>query len=175
MHMIIIIHKNKTIAYWKLRTRLDCILIKLTEFQNVSGRIMSGNLISVFIATVLIISVYNVQSSDHHFGSTGEFFLTIPPVVCTILGYTLYFSGVSMFIWMTLLSYDLACSINELKIPEEKNSQIFTGKFSKFAMVGAGVPLFMTFAILVMDQSELTETLPGVGKDCCFLTMSGIY
>ena len=136
---------------------------------------MSGNLISVFVTTVLLIALYNVESSEHNFSQSGEFFFQIPVTLCAIMGYTLYFFGVSMFVWMTLLSYDLACSINELKIPEEKNSQIFTGKFSKFAMVGAGVPLFMTFAILVMDQSELTKNLPGVGKDCCFLTLSGIY
>ena len=136
---------------------------------------MSGNLISVFIATGLIIFAHNVQSSDHHFDSTEEFFLTIPPVVCTILGYTLYFSGVSMFIWMTLLSYDLACSINQIQISEEKSQRVFTGRFLKYTIVGVGIPLCMTLAIFAMDQSDLKENAPGVGNESCFLSSTGIH
>ena len=136
---------------------------------------MSGNLISVFFTTALLIALYNVESSDLQFSDTGEFFLKVPPAVCSIIGYTLYFSAVSMFVWMTLLCYDLASSLNELKIPEEKTKRVFTHRFLKYTMVGVGTPLCMTLGILSLDQSDLNEYVPGVGAESCFLSFSGMY
>ena len=136
---------------------------------------MSGNLISAFFTTALLIALYTVESSTHHISNDGEFFIKIPTLLCKIIGYALYFSGVSMFVWTTLLSYDLASSMNELKIPEEKSKMVFTERFLKYTIVGVGAPLCMTLGTFAMDQLELNENVPGVGADCCFLTFSGIY
>ena len=132
-------------------------------------------LISTFTTTALLIFLYNVDSTTDQSSHTGEFFFKIPTVLCAIMGYALYFSGMSMFVWMTLLNYELASSIHDLKIPDEDNNRVFTGRFLKYTLFGVGTTLFMTLKIFILDQLELNEINPGVGTECCFLTMSGIY
>ncbi len=52
--------------------------------------------------------------------SSKEFFIPIPLEACLTIGYSLYFTGVSMFFWMALLCFDLFWTFTHLRTPQEQ-------------------------------------------------------
>jgi hypothetical protein len=51
---------------------------------------------------------------------SDEFFIPIPFEACLTIGYSLYFTGVSMFLWMALLCFDLFWTFAHLRTPQEQ-------------------------------------------------------
>ena len=76
-----------------------------------------------------------------------------------------------MFCWMSLLSFDLFRTFNDLKIPKEKS--LLSGRLICYSAIGIGVPVLMTLTIFIIDILELFPQLPGVGMEGCFLTLNG--
>jgi hypothetical protein len=52
--------------------------------------------------------------------SSKEFFIPIPYEACLTIGYSLYFTGISMFIWMAMLCFDLFWTFTHLRTPAEQ-------------------------------------------------------
>jgi hypothetical protein len=79
------------------------------------------------------------DNDDNNYKSSSyskEFFIPIPYEACLTIGYSLYFTGVSMFIWMALLCFDLFWTFTHLRTPEEqkgcsKKMVIFIFSFSR--------------------------------------------
>jgi hypothetical protein len=89
------------------------------------GKIISANIFFVFLTTALLLVGYNVEvvtndTYDHGNVTSKEFFIPIPRGVCLTIGYSLYFTGLSMFCWMSLLCFDLFWTFNHLRTPQEQ-------------------------------------------------------
>ena len=70
------------------------VYIKLPELGNLHGRIVLSNVITITLVTLYLLLVYN---ASHLLSDT----------LCVIIGHVGYFLTISMFSWMTVLSFDL--------------------------------------------------------------------
>ena len=70
------------------------VYIKLPELGNLHGRIVLSNVITITLVTLYLLLVYNAS----HLLSDS---------LCVIIGHLGYFLTISMFSWMTVLSFDL--------------------------------------------------------------------
>ena len=70
------------------------VYIKLPELGNLHGRIVLSNVITITLVTLYLLLVYNAS----HLLSDS---------LCVIIGHVGYFLTISMFSWMTVLSFDL--------------------------------------------------------------------
>jgi hypothetical protein len=88
------------------------------------GKLTSTNIIFVFLTTLLLMVNFNVNVSSDNDDDNNEketdddpeFFIMIPQEVCLTIGYSLYFTGLSMFCWMALLCFDLYWTLTHLKV-----------------------------------------------------------
>ena len=83
------------------------VYMTLPSLQNLHGKIVISNVASVLLTTKLLIIIYNVQKKDHFEGQEGlirgEFLILVPSYLCLGLGYGLYYTGISMFCWMSIM------------------------------------------------------------------------
>ena len=70
------------------------VYIKLPELGNLHGRIVLSNVITITLVTLYLLLVYNAS----HLLSNS---------LCVIIGHLGFFLTISMFSWMTVLSFDL--------------------------------------------------------------------
>ena len=70
------------------------VYIKLPELGNLHGRIVLSNVITITLVTLYLLLVYNAS----HLLSNS---------LCVFIGHLGYFLTISMFSWMTVLSFDL--------------------------------------------------------------------
>lgn len=70
------------------------VYIKLPELGNLHGRIVLSNVITITLVTLYLLLVYNAS----HLLSNS---------LCVLIGHLGYFLTISMFSWMTVLSFDL--------------------------------------------------------------------
>ena len=89
------------------------IYTTLPKLKNLHGKIVLSNVFSIFITTVLLVMTYNVQNTDE----TEEFLIFVPSYVCIGLGYCLYYAGISMFCWMSVMCTDLCWTFARATIP----------------------------------------------------------
>ena len=143
-------------------------------FKNSHGRLVSINLFFLFVTTNLLILFFNVEPDTNPTVNNGEFFGRVPSTVCEIVGYSLYFSGISKFVWMSLLCYDLFHTLNDLKMPKDDSSDIWNGRLIGYTCVGVGVPFLMTLATIIVDLLKPFNQMPDVGAGSCFLTVKGL-
>jgi hypothetical protein len=94
------------------------LYLTLPELKNLSGRLFSANLFCILATTFLLTVSYNVKVDSIYRSGSDEFFFSIPQVFCKGLGYTLYFSGVSMFVWTSLLCFDLTRTFTNMRLPK---------------------------------------------------------
>ena len=71
----------------------------IPDFKNLHGKIVISNIVSIAIPTGLIILMF----------CHGAIRLSIEdsPIVCSVIGFTFYFSFLSTSVWMTILGLDL--------------------------------------------------------------------
>ena len=70
------------------------VYIKLPELGNLHGRIVLSNVVTITLVTLYLLLVYN-----------ASYLLSDP--LCVLIGHLGYFLTISMFSWMTVLSFDL--------------------------------------------------------------------
>ena len=70
------------------------VYINLPELNNLHGKIVLSNVTTIFLVTFYLLFVYN--ASEH-----------LTDVACKVIGYLGYFFTMSMFCWMTIMSFDL--------------------------------------------------------------------
>ena len=74
------------------------VYVALPSLRNLPGKIVLSNVIAVTAATIMILVNYNVVS------------LQVGPTSCKIVGHLVYYFGIAMFTWMTIMCFDL-CTI----------------------------------------------------------------
>ena len=148
------------------------LYLTLSSLNNFHCKLMSVNLLFIFLTTFLLTLMYNVQPNSQQHLNNDEFFLYIPQSLCAFFGYLLYFSGVSMFFLMTVLCADLYWTFSHLAKPEAIKT---CGTRSLcYLVVGLVVPLVMTVSILFVDIFKPFEHLPEVGSESCFLVVKSL-
>ena len=68
----------------------------LPSLQNLPGKIVLSNVVAVTAATIVLLINY---------GS-----MNFKPIPCKILGHLVCYFGVAMFLWMTIMCFDL-CTV----------------------------------------------------------------
>ena len=145
------------------------LYMTLPSLNNFHCKLMSVNLLFIFLTTFLLILMYNVQPDSQYNPNNSEFFVYIPQSLCAFFGYLLYFTGVSKFFLMTVLCVDLYWMFSNLKKPEPIET---CGPRSLFYLVvGLVVPLVMTVSTVLVDFFKPFEYLPDVGSESCFLAL----
>ena len=125
------------------------IYLLLPDFKNLHGRIVLNNIISVTFLTVYLLIVYNIQNIRYS--------------LCTFLGYSGYFSALSMLTWMTVMCIDLYSTFSKAQLAT--NNPL--SKFLLYLAFGWGVPSIMTIVVFLSQQFLPKESSfnPGIGED----------
>ena len=137
----------------------------LPKLNNLHGKIILSNVLSITGFTVYILFIYN---ADYIFSDA----------ICTFLGYFGYFFTMSMFSWMTIMSFDLFWTFQQAVVPcRDSMSQ----RFLSYSLVGWGFGLLVTLAVFLVDvvdnDSVIQSYKPNIGGENCFLQNSshGIF
>ena len=138
--------------------------IIVPELNNLHGKIVISNVFAIIMSTVYILCVYNFSDYLHGF-------------VCKITGYGGYFFTISMFSWMTIMSFDLCWTFIRAKVPSN-SSAIF--KFVIYSAVAWGSSAALTLSIILVDRLMEEQKFfpkPNVGITKCFLDdeSQGLY
>ena len=144
------------------------VYIFVPELNNLHGKIVLSNVVSIFFLTAYLLLVCNL--SDH-----------LPHLVCQIVGYVGYFFSMSMFSWMTIMSFDLCWTFIRAKVPRRGSALV---KFVVYSAVAWGSSAAFTLGIFLADifmddksNNDQVFAKPNVGKLKCFLqdNAQGIY
>lgn len=150
-----------------------CFYITLPDLCNFQGSIICAYILSIILTTVLLVVIYNVKRDYfvHEADSKDEFFIIISDTTCKFLGYFLYFSGILMFCWMSLLCFDLFWTFvcTPIQLQNKKNNR----RLCVYLVIGFGVPVILTVAIYIIDVLKSFKLRPNVGRDGCFLSAMG--
>ena len=156
---------------------ISCIFLIITflvysfvpELNNLHGKIIISNVFSIFLLTSYLLFVYNF--TDYLSG-----------IVCKIAGYSGYFFTMSMFAWMTIMSFDLCWTFMRAKVPRKGSALL---KFVIYSGVAWGSSAVLTIAIILADQVMEDQPhnqknifpKPNVGNTKCFLEddSQGLY
>lgn len=98
------------------------VYLTLPSLKNLQGKIVLSNIASILCTTFLLIITYNVKKKEYNDDEKEEdeqkaaFPILIPPQVCIALGYSLYYSGISMFCWMSVMCADLCWTFAIAKV-----------------------------------------------------------
>ena len=103
------------------------VYMTLPNLKNLHGKIVLSNVTSILFTTMLLVVIYNVRKNtpekeeakrnDSVEETEGEFLITVPAAVCLGLGYLLYYTGISMFCWMSVMCIDLCWTFARATIP----------------------------------------------------------
>jgi hypothetical protein len=145
------------------------VYIIVPELNNLHGKIVISNVFAIFMSTVFILCVYNF--SDYLHG-----------LVCKITGYGGYFFTISMFSWMTIMSFDLCWTFIRAKIPRRGSALL---KFVIYSALAWGLSIALTITVIFADQileeqgdnKTMFFSKPNVGLTKCFLEdeSQGLY
>jgi hypothetical protein len=147
---------------------ISCLFLAITflvytlvpQLDNLHGKIVLSNVFTIFFLTVYLLLIYNI----FHF----------PATLCIIIGYIGYFLTMSMFFWMTIMSFDLCWTFIRAKVPN-KGSAAF--KFSIYSSVAWGSSAGLTILVFLADQMTENDDdylkfffpKPNIGETKCFL------
>ena len=137
------------------------VYIFVPELNNLHGKIVISNVFSIFFLTAYLLLVYNFSH-------------LLPHLACKVAGYFGYFFTISMFSWMTIMSFDLCWTFMRAKVPRRGSALV---KFVIYSAVAWGSSAATTLWIILADQIMEEEndnqrrffTKPNVGKLKCFL------
>ena len=138
------------------------VYIKLPEFNNLHGRIVLSNIVSILLVTLYLTVVYHLS-------------FPLSDFACQALGYLGYFFTMAMFSWMTIMSFDLCWTFRNSSPPGSTRSCL---RFVSYSCLGWGLSGVLTLMVLVVDLTSPTAaTRPGMGDVKCFLQDSalGLY
>ena len=148
---------------------ISCLFLAITflvyifvpELNSLHGKIVLSNVFSIFFLTAYLLFIYNYSNF-------------LPKLACMITGYSGYFFTMSMFSWMTVMSFDLCWTFMRAKVPRRGSARL---KFVIYSAIAWGSSVVFTLGIIAADQimedhSEDQETYlvkPNVGNPKCFL------
>ena len=130
----------------------------LPDFNNLHGKIVLCNVVSNFLLTSFLLLIFN--------------FKLVNDYVCKLVGYISYYSSISMFLWMTIMSFDLCTTFVREEIPQQSNKKI---RFIIYSVIGWGSGLVLVVFLFIFENflpldSDLN---PGVGTGSCFISKQG--
>ena len=152
---------------------LSCVFLIITflvylfvpELNNLHGKIIISNVFAIFMVTSYLLFVYNFTNY-------------LSTTMCIISGFIGYFFTISMFSWMTIMSFDLCWTFIRAQVPRKGSARLKLILYSITAWGFAGV---LTLAIVILDQAiededsnVIHELKPNVGKTKCFLHDSSL-
>ena len=128
-------------------------------FNNLHGKIVLSNIISITIFTVFLLIVYNANLS---------------PLFCTVIGFCGYFASISMFSWMTIMCFDLYWTFSRSELPSSTSARL---KFRLYSAIGWGTAVLFTatlaiFQISLPPESEFNPAI-GIKEGRCFINNNG--
>ncbi|XP_075161433.1 G-protein coupled receptor Mth2-like isoform X2 [Haematobia irritans] len=86
--------------------------------------------------------------------------------VCCFLGYTAYYSFMSAFFWLSVISFDLWQNFRltgSIRFGQRK-------RFLLYSSYAWGIPACLTLIVIAMQNSNIDELYkPGIGDDYCWL------
>ena len=141
------------------------VYILVSDLNNIHGKIVLSNVISMFFLTIFLIIIYNHS-------------LDLQMAACKSFGYGSYFFTMSMFLWMSIMSFDLCWAFIRFRIPRRGSANT---KFIVYSSVAWGLSSILTLGLFLIDQqpNNANSSLPrpDVGKLKCFLddSVHGIY
>jgi len=170
-------YENFLLTFNTLSGIISCIFLVITffvyvyvpELNNLHGKIVLCNVLSIFLTTVFLLCVYNF--SDH-----------FSLFICKVVGYSGFFFIMSMFMWMTIMSFDLCWTFIRAKLPRRGSALV---KFIIYSVIAWGSSASFTLGLILVDQlmqdEEETQwsmiAKPNVGESKCFITeeAQGLY
>ena len=145
------------------------VYISVPELNNLHGKIILSNIFSIFLLTIYLLTVYH-----------GSYYLQ--GLLCNLAGYTGYFLTISMFMWMTVMSFDLYWTFRRAKVPRKGSALV---KFVIYSVIAWGSSTALTSSLILADilmeevgtSEELFFYKPNVGIQKCFLheRSQGLY
>ena len=84
---------------------------------------------------------------------------------CMIIGYLLYYFGISMFCWMSVMSYDLFITFGRPGSSTHlcRNRPKTFRQMVRYSSLAFGVPAAMAVGIYLIDMYNLVESFkPGI-------------
>jgi hypothetical protein len=125
-----------------------------------------SNVFSTFFFTAFLLIVFNYTH-------------LLSDLSCQIVGYSLYFFSISMFLWMTIMSADLCFTV--IMANMSRRGSAFPN-FGVYFAVGWGSSAVLTLGIILADQvmedqneeEKLFFSKPNVGKITCFFHTDAI-
>ena len=132
----------------------------IPEFNTLHGKIVISNVFSISFLTIFLLFVFNV-----HFYQTNVF--------CKFIGYFGFFSSMSMFLWMSIMCWDLHSSFSEdsgLSGPGHHNR-----RFIIYSIVGWGLSFLLALLLLLLEflLPFDSDFHAGFGAVTCFISPAG--
>ena len=156
---------------------ISCIFLVITfivyiyvpELNNLHGKIVISNVLAIFLLTVYLLIVY-------------DFTDVLPSFICKVFGYSGYFLTMSMFSWMTIMSFDLCWTFMRAKVPRRGSASV---KFIIYSAIAWGSSGAFTISIILADLMMEDQrgsmmgffSKPNVGMTKCFVEedAQGLY
>ena len=129
------------------------IFMVIPGLNNLFGKIIMSNVVSIALYTTSLLALKNVYFEE------GD--------ICKIFGYFLYFSAISMFSWMTVLSFHLLCSTLDCLLCARG--------FILYSIMGGGSGMVFTLGLFFLEifLPPNSDFNPGIGERCCFIQYWG--
>ena len=137
------------------------VYIIVPGLLNFQGVLVLCNLITMFLATIYILAVFNMRFSL---------------MTCSVIGYFGYFISLSMFLWMTVTSVDIYITLTHQNHVSNYSNDSKKWKFSLYVSVSWGLAFFITLLLLSLQTfffSPESKWNPKVGETMCFLQTEG--
>ena len=111
----------------------------------------------IMIIHVFKVVAYNVSvKSPNEVTNHKSALLTISQKTCNIIGYSLYYFGISKFCWMSVMCYDLFLTFGRKKSAasrcQNRHGNVRLMFYTTFA---CGLPFIMTMAIYLVNHFKL--------------------
>ena len=135
------------------------VYIIVPGLLNFQGVLVLCNLITMFLATIYILAVFNMRFSL---------------MTCSVIGYFGYFISLSMFLWMTVTCVDIYITLTHPNQVSNCSKDSKKMKFSLYVSVSWGLAFLMTLFLLTLQIiSPESKWNPKVGETMCFLQSEG--
>ncbi len=97
---------------------------------------------------------YNVDFQPNQVTDHKDAAFTLSLTSCRILGFSIYFFGISMFCWMSVMCFDLFLTFGRSKSVSVVNRQ-GNVHFLFYSVFGFGVAMIMTLTLILIDALQL--------------------
>ena len=137
------------------------VYIIVPGLLNFQGVLVLCNLITMFLASLYILAVFNMRFS-----------LT----TCSVIGFFGYFISLSMFLWMTVTCVDIYITLTRQNQVSNYSKDSKKWKFSLYVSITWGFAFLITLFLLTLQTfvfSPESEWNPRVGETMCFLQSEG--